>query len=108
MSFTVCPHIMKSGARYPLTTIITGRRGENLSRLVQFFLPSLTGVYGWVTSTIFGGGQQRDGIYRESILGGTKLILFSQLDQLLITPKRGPEYLFEKKLLPQFGQIWSH
>ena len=46
--------------------------------------------------------------YRGRILGGTKLILFSQLDQLLITPKRGPEYLFEKKLLPQYGQIWSH
>ena len=56
----------------------------------------------------FIGVIQRDGIYRERILGGTKLILFSQLDQLLITPKRGPEYLFEKKLLPQFGQIWSH
>ena len=49
--------------------------------------------------------NQRDGIYRERILGGTKLILFSQLDQLLITPKRGPEYLYEKKLLPQFRQI---
>ena len=40
--------------------------------------------------------KQRDGIYRERILGGTKLILFSQLDQLLITPKRGPEYLNKK------------
>ena len=52
--------------------------------------------------------KQRDGIYRERILDGTMLILFSQLDQLLITPKRGPEYLYEKKLLPQFWQNWSH
>ena len=33
------------------------KEGEDLSRPVQFFLPSLPGVYGWVTSTIFGGGQ---------------------------------------------------
>ena len=46
---------MKSGARYPLTKKQEGG-GEDLSRPVQFFLPSLPGVYGWVTSiTIFGG-----------------------------------------------------
>ena len=33
------------------------KEGEDLSRPVQFFLSSLPGVYGWVTSTIFGGGQ---------------------------------------------------
>ena len=33
------------------------KEGEDLSRPVQFFLPSLPGVYEWVTSTIFGGGQ---------------------------------------------------
>ena len=58
LSFTICPPLMKSGARYPLTTIKkTGRRGEDMSRPVQFFLSSLPGVYGWVTRTIFGGGQ---------------------------------------------------
>ena len=34
-----------------------GGGGEDLSRPVQFSLPSLPGEYGWVTSTIFGGGQ---------------------------------------------------
>ena len=35
----------------------TGMRGEDLLQPVQFFRPSLSGVYGWVNSTIFGGGQ---------------------------------------------------
>ena len=33
------------------------RRGEDLSWPVQFFLPNLPGVYGWVSRPIFGGGQ---------------------------------------------------
>ena len=31
----------------------TGKRGEDLSRPVQFLLPSPTVVYGWVSCTIF-------------------------------------------------------
>ena len=56
LSFTICPPIMKSGARYPLTT----KKQEGGGGFVQagtIFLPSLPGVYGWVTSTIFGSGQ---------------------------------------------------
>ena len=47
LSFTICPHVMKCGTSYPLTKKQEGG-GEDLSLPVQFFLPSLSGVYGWV------------------------------------------------------------
>ena len=56
LSFTVCPHLMQSGASDPLITKKTGRRGEDLSRPVHFFLSTISGVYGWVRCTIFDGG----------------------------------------------------
>ena len=57
LSFNVCPHKIKSDTNHPLTTKKQEGGGEDLSRPVQFFLPNLSGVYGWVSSTIFGGGH---------------------------------------------------
>ena len=48
---------MKSSASHPLTTKNRKEGGEDFSELAQFFLPSLPGVYGSVSGTIFGGGQ---------------------------------------------------
>ena len=57
LSFTICPHIMKSGASEQPTTK-TGRRGKDLSPpsqiSAQFRVPL---VYGWVSGAIFCGGQ---------------------------------------------------
>ena len=44
---------MKSGASDPLITKNRKEAGGDLSLMVQFFLPSLPGVYGWV----IGDGQ---------------------------------------------------
>ena len=55
--FNVCPHKIKSDTNHPLTTKKQEGGGGGFVHSGSIFLPSLSGVYGWVSSTIFGGGQ---------------------------------------------------
>ena len=50
MSFTICPHIVKIGARYPLTTKKQEGGGGGFVLAGTIFSAQSAGVYGWVTS----------------------------------------------------------
>ena len=44
-------------ASYPLTAKKNRKEGGGFVLAGTIFLPSLSGVKGWISSTIFGGGQ---------------------------------------------------